>query len=161
MAKNIAPMMFAVCVLVAVSCGASPTAPAQTLPVTAIASFDADGGTFAAETMLAIRDLPTWQNLWTQLNTGRVPQLPLPTVDFTTEMLAVVAMGVKPTTGFQVSVAGASEQQGRVTVDVLETSPGLCVTGQVLTAPVIVSKLPVRPGPVTFKVTRRIVDCGS
>jgi len=160
MAKNITPMMFAVCVLVAVSCGASPTAPAQILPVTAIASFDEDGGTFAAEAMLAIRDLATWQNLWTQLNTGRLPQLPLPAVDFTTEMLVVAAMGVKPTTGFQISVAGANEQQGRVTVDILETIPGLCVTGQVLTAPVVVSKLPLRPSAVAFSVTRKVRDCG-
>jgi hypothetical protein len=149
------------CAAVGISCGGSPAAPAQTLAVTTVASFDLDGGAFAGETTLAIRDQPTWQNLWSQLNTGRVPLLPLPSIDFTTEMIVVAAMGVKPTAGYQVSIASATEQAGSVSVTVVETTPGLCAVAQGLTAPVVVAKLPLRRGPVTFSVTQQVRNCGS
>jgi len=156
---NPGPLPFAICVVLALSCGGSPAAPAQALQVTSVASFNTDGGAFPMETTLAIRDQATWQHLWAQLNSTRIPAPALPSIDFTTEMLVVAAMGPKPTGGYQIAINGATEQGGTVTVSVTATSPGSCMVAQVLTSPVAVSKLPLRSGEVTFSIVRQVKNC--
>src|SRR3954467_15172842 len=42
---------------------------------------------------LVVRDATTWQAIWTQINLHYSPLPPLPAVDFSREMIVVVALG--------------------------------------------------------------------
>jgi len=162
MAEAIAALTFICCGALAVSCGGSPTAAAQTLTVTPLASFSSASHVFESETLDVLRDQTTWQTLWAQMNANDSPPRPLPPVDFSKDMVVVAAVGAQATGGSRVSVDSASESLGVVTVEVTVITPGPhCGLPTVITSPVAAATLPMRTGPVTFHVNRRTVDCGS
>ena len=147
---------------IALSCGGSPAAPAQSLNVTMLANFSAVDSVFGTETLQVVRDQATWQSLWTKMSSNHVPAPALPAVDFSADMVIVAAVGVKPSGGFRVSVGSAREDSGAITVEVTMTSPGPnCIVSGILTSPVAVAKVPMRTGTVKFNVTRRVNNCGS
>ena len=127
-----------------------------------LANFSAADEVFATETLQVVRDQATWQSLWAKMNSNHIPPPALPAVDFSAEMVVVVATGGKPSGGFSVSVDSAGERSGTVTVEATMTSPGPnCIRTGILTSPVAVAKLPMRAGTVHFNVTRRVTNCGS
>jgi len=107
-----------------------------------------------------VRDQATWEALWKRLNANASPAPAVPAIDFTKDMLVVAGMGMKGHGGYKVAVSSATEEGGKVTVEVTETSPGArCMNAMMMTSPVVVAKLPRRPGDVTFTIARKVVDC--
>ncbi|MEO6222517.1 MAG: hypothetical protein ABIP90_04650, partial [Vicinamibacterales bacterium] len=49
---------------------------------------------------LVIRNLAAWGAAWAQIHARQVPAPPLPTIDFSTRTVIVVAMGTRPTGGY-------------------------------------------------------------
>jgi hypothetical protein len=134
----------------------------QSLSVTTLANFSAADDVFATEALQVVHDQATWQSLWARMNANHIPAPAVPAVDFSAEMVVVAATGGKPSGGFSVSIESASERSGTVTVEVTMTSPGPnCIRTGILTSPVAIAKLPMRPGTVNFNVTRRMTNCGS
>jgi hypothetical protein len=120
------------------------------------------GSGFDSSVALVVRDAATWREVWTRANAHYQPQPPLPPVDFSSEMIVGYAMGARPTTGYTVRLAGAAEHEGAVTVRVVETSPAAtCFTGQAITTPITLARVPYRAGQVTFRVTPILEDCSG
>jgi PrcB C-terminal len=87
---------------------------------------------------LVIRDANAWAELWSELGVGERPE-----VDFTRDMVIVVAAGQRPTGGHEITVDQVTQSDGNLTISVLETSPGPnCMTTASLTQPVDVVIVP-------------------
>src|SRR5262245_13467754 len=130
------------------------------LQVTPVATLNAPDGVFDDAGQQVVRDQAAWAALWKRLNANASPAPAVPAVDFTKDMLVVAGMGMKGHGGYQVAVSSATEDAGKVTVEVTETSPGArCMNAMMMTSPVVVAKLPRRAGDVTFTVVRKVVDC--
>src|SRR5436189_1637397 len=91
---------------------------------------------------LVVRDRDAWQQAWSEIHRRVSPIPPLPTIDFSTEMIVVAALGSRPTSGYDILFAGASEAGAVVTLEVVAKSPGPgCVTLTVVTSPVDLARV--------------------
>jgi hypothetical protein len=89
-----------------------------------------------------------WHALWRAHDGGR----PVPAVDFSREMAVAVFMGSRPTGGYSVEIASASQRDGTLVVSYRELSPPRdAVTAQVLTAPFHIVAVPASAGEVKFE----------
>jgi PrcB C-terminal len=111
---------------------------------------------------LVVRDAVTWQAIWSQINSPYSALLPLPAVDFSREMIVVVALGSRSTGGYNILITGASEAAGGGTVFTINSdSPGSqCATTQAFTQPVDIARVPLRSGVDRFIEHERVRDCG-
>ena len=112
---------------------------------------------------LVIRDRDEWRDVWKALNEPVMPSLPmprLPEIDFSREMVVVVAMGQRPTLGYNIVVDRAHEIDDQLEVVVISTSPGHnCILGQMVTAPLEIAVLPRTEVSVVFKETEVVHEC--
>jgi hypothetical protein len=58
-----------------------------------------------------------------------------PSVDFSREMVVMLSLGSRPSSGFGVDVRGVRKQGSQLTIDAIEMPPGACVTLPVVTCP--------------------------
>lgn len=86
-----------------------------------------------------IRDANGWAQFWSELATGDQPE-----VDFTRNLVIAVASGQQRSGGFGIAVERVTQQEGDLTIQVVETSPGPnCLTSSELTQPVDVVTIPL------------------
>jgi hypothetical protein len=77
---------------------------------------------------------------------------PVPSVNFSREIVAAVFLGTRPTGGFSVEIVGTREEGDAVVIEYAEQKPGRAdIVSQVLTSPFHIVKLPVHKGPVRFQ----------
>jgi len=89
-----------------------------------------------------------WSTLWRQ----HAPNRPMPTVDFSREMVVGIFAGSRSTAGYSIEIVSAEVLQGTLVVRYRETSPGrAAVTAQVITTPYHLVAVPKRDGPVRFE----------
>src|SRR5262245_15201017 len=97
---------------------------------------------------VTIRDQEAWNALWQEHATSR----PRPAVDFSSEMVVGVFLGMRPTAGFGVEIVGYRAADGGVVVQYREGGPPRgAITAQVLTSPFHLVVVPRRTGTVTFE----------
>jgi hypothetical protein len=113
------------------------------------------------ELRIVIRDRETWNGVWKRIcrpdpfHDPYPSLLPLPEIDFSREMLVVVAMGLRPSGSYRIIVNSAHERDNRLDVEVENISP--CGAAfAVMTAPVDIVRLPKTDLPVTFREVRRV-----
>jgi hypothetical protein len=109
---------------------------------------------------LVVRDAATWQAIWAQtFKGGSVPTIPV--VDFSREMLVVVALGSHSSGGYGILIDGASDvSSGNVSVTVRSISPGArCGVTGAFTQPVDIARMPRRDGTVSFVERTQVTDC--
>ncbi|NLH49806.1 MAG: protease complex subunit PrcB family protein [Myxococcales bacterium] len=71
-----------------------------------------------------------WSQLWRNIHANCEPQPPLPAVDFKTQAVVAVFMGIRPTGGFAVRIQEVRRDGANLVVTVRETEPRL---GQMVT----------------------------
>ncbi len=114
-------------------------------------------------TLRVVRTAEEWAAAWAELGAGRSPTLPLPAVDFDTDMLIVAAMGTQSSGGYVIEVEGVAEGSapGSLHALLLETSPGpTCVTTMAITCPTAVVLVARHEGEVQFATRTVSDDCG-
>jgi hypothetical protein len=134
----------------------------------ALTRFSGDSMAYAAysgvraPSNMVIRDATAWSELWQNIHALTEPVPPLPNVDFSEEMIVAVALGTRPTGGFNVFLADAAESSDVVQIEVIETRPGSdCITTQALTQPVDLARVARRDAPVQFVIVQLVQTCGS
>ena len=138
-------------------CG-SPAQPDVSIPIVRVRSETFSGLTQPAQ--LIIRDQSAWQQTWSAIWTSTTPAPGLPVVDFSSNMIIVVAAGSKPSSGYAIAVESASQHDGDVTVAVRATSPSPgCAALTVITNPVDVVQLPRYNGHISFEQRSEIASC--
>ena len=115
---------------------------------------------FGDSTNLVVADSYTWAVTWARLYASLRPRPLLPTVDFRTERVVLVALGGRSTGGYDIRVDSVVRfQRGRVTY-VTATAPGhRCFTTQALTQPVDLIRLARDVGPMAFQQRAVVRDC--
>ena len=119
---------------------------------------------------VVIRDRATWENMWTRIGlpratidpkTGRFQEIhdPLPEIDFAQEMLVVVAMGQRPSSGYSITVEGAKDFADRIEVEVRSISPKGCIVFTMMTSPIDIVRVPRTDKTVVFHETEVVKDC--
>lgn len=147
--------MIAVAVTLSACSSFDPVPSGPTIPMTRLRaepySFTFYSGLVTSE-RLVVRDAAAWQTLWNRIHSGRTPTPPLPAVDFSRDMVVVVAMGQKSSGGYNILLERATEEAGDgIAIAVLSSSPGAnCVVTMAVTAPVDIATLPLHPGPFLF-----------
>src|SRR5262245_26780479 len=93
---HLLPLVLVVLVLAAVSSGCSSPAEPSVVSFTSLSESVESSSDVRAESTWVIRDAATLRQVWTQVFQGRREA---PSVDFTKEMVVIVALGEKPTAG--------------------------------------------------------------
>jgi PrcB C-terminal len=93
-----------------------------------------------------------WQQLWQKHAADR----PLPAVDFSKEMAVGIFLGSRPTGGYILEIASATQEGGTLVVKYRESIPQRgTMTAQVLTSPYHLVVVPYFPGGVKFEKVAR------
>jgi PrcB C-terminal len=115
-------------------------------------------GPYHEHARLLIHDAAAWEQHWSQI---AVEDIPVPAVDFSRDMVVVVAMGRQRTSGYNVTVEGVFEGAEGLYIQVLETSPGSrCDVLTAVTSPVTAVAIPRSDVPV-FWLERTDTRCGE
>jgi hypothetical protein len=107
-----------------------------------------------------VRDAATWQAVWSEIFARRSAVPALPSVDFSSEMVLVAAMGSRANGGYSILVDGVwLAGDGSVVAGVTSTSAGTgCSVAAVIVAPVDAVVVPKAPA-VTFAERAAAHDC--
>jgi hypothetical protein len=117
---------------------------------------------FVDSSHVVLRDSVTWRRVWQRLNSPFIPPPPLPSVDFSREMVIVTAMGARPSAGYDVVIEGADLDSTGIEVAVRRTTPGRgCPVAAVITQPVDLARLPASERPVRFRERSVTTSCGA
>jgi hypothetical protein len=115
---------------------------------------------YGSQANLVIQDSQAWIDLWNQHMLFMVEPLPVPEVDFSTNMVVAVFMGVVNTAGYALHIYEVVETESTIVVKMERTEPGpSCIVPQVLTQPYHMIQIARTEKPVTFEVTTRILEC--
>jgi len=97
---------------------------------------------------VVVRSNAEWTALWKDHGSSQ----PVPTVDFSKEMVAAVFLGSRPTGGFSVEIVGTRAEGDALVIEYAERRPGRGdIVSQVLTSPFQIVKLPAHKGSVRFQ----------
>ncbi|HJY63227.1 MAG TPA: protease complex subunit PrcB family protein [Ignavibacteria bacterium] len=107
-----------------------------------------------------IKNESDYKKLWDEFYKD-LDQLPIiPEVDFTKHSVIAVFMGVKNTGGFDIKIDKITSSGSKLTVSVIETSPGVnCMVTDAITKPSDFVKIDKTDKEAEFKVTSIITDC--
>ncbi|HEX2716179.1 MAG TPA: protease complex subunit PrcB family protein [Allosphingosinicella sp.] len=100
---------------------------------------------------VVIRDAAEWERAWQRIVVNHSPKPAAPAVDFSREMVLLVAMGTKSSGGYTAEIQRAVTRAGGLEVDWAAVSPGSnCFTTAALTQPIDVVIVPRVEGEVAF-----------
>jgi PrcB C-terminal len=107
-----------------------------------------DGSGVTHPRRVVIRDEPAWRALWAEhAGAASAP----PRVDFSTQMVAAVFAGDRPTPGYTVEIVDARQQGDRLGIVVAESRPAPgTLAAQVIVTPFHIVALPRFDGGVSF-----------
>lgn len=98
-----------------------------------------DQSSIDAAKQVLVRSDAELRLLWQQ----HAPDRPMPTIDFTREMLVAVFMGSRPNAGYSTAVVSTTAAAGVLMVRYSETKPSAgAVTAQILTFPYHIVAIP-------------------
>lgn len=150
-----------VCAVIVSTC-AQPSGPDPVegeIPTERLASEWTSG--FEEADRRVIHNPIEWAIVWAKIYENRSPKPPLPSINFSKEQVIVAALGSQPSSGYSISITGATRTVGSITVRVERRSPGSGCGGlTVITHPVDVVKMPRTVGPVVFEETAIVRNCG-
>ena len=108
-----------------------------------------------------ITDRVTLETTWAALYRGQDPVPSVPAVDFTTEEVVLVAMGIRSSGGYGIEITRVTEGDAGRSIAVLEVSPGSgCGVTTALTSPADAVVLPASRGmAVRFVEVQERHDC--
>lgn len=103
------------------------------------------------------KDEAGWRRLWGEHQPPGQPARPLPEIDFTKEMVILVAMGQRFSGGFTIEIEKVETSRGRLTIFVRPEAPppGAMVT-QALTAPFEIVAVPRSDSPPQFVESKEV-----
>lgn len=115
---------------------------------------------YLSQANLVIQDSQAWVDLWNQHMLFMVESMPVPEVDFSTNMVVAVFMGEVNTGGYALHIYEVVETGSTVIVKMERTEPGpKCIVPQVLTQPYHMVQIARTEKSVTFDVTTKVLEC--
>lgn len=131
--------------------GATSAPPTMTSAQPFVRLYSAQNSGYRLGNETAIRDQAGWTAAWSTIH-GGTPGEPAPSVDFTRDMVLLIALGERNSGGYTVRVDGVTPAGRGAVVRYTITEPGEgCMTTQALTAPVVAVRAPRVAGEVRFE----------
>lgn len=138
---------------------AEATQPAERVAEVAMVHYRHSSG-FDTQQQFVVRDSAAWATTWTTLLGSHSPQPPVPSVDFSREMIVVASMGTRSSGGYSVGIDSVFVARDTVFFRVRETSPGArCGTTAALTSPVGLARVERSERPVGFVTSSVVSEC--
>jgi hypothetical protein len=107
-----------------------------------------------------IRDGDEWRDVWKTIFEPSFRKPRLPEIDFSREMVVVVGLGERPSSGYKILIDSAYERDDQLEIGVFSESPGHnCVALTVMTQPVDIAVLPKVERSVVFRETDLVHEC--
>ena len=108
---------------------------------------------------VVIRDREAWRDIWKRIHRP-LSELPsLPEIDFSLEVIVVVALGARPNSGYGIIVDRAFESNDQLEIVVRRVSQRNCGVFAMMTQPVDVVRLPKTAHPLVFRETESVHVC--
>jgi PrcB C-terminal len=115
---------------------------------------------FAAPAETIVDTSEQWQRLWREMTKSQRPMPPLPEVDFTRDVVVVVALGRQRSGGFSVQILGADRTRSEVRVRYRVNTPGPdCMVSGAITSPVDIALLAKSAGSISFERESVVTPC--
>ena len=151
------PLLFIALALGVVGCGQplAPDPPATPVSVVRLRAEPYSFGYYSGliePQRLVVRDRAAWAEIWATIwhRQSPLPLPELPQVDFAREMLVVVALGQRPTGGYDILVDSAVATPDHLDIWIRAIGPGRCFVTQALTQPIDIARLPRSDSVVRF-----------
>ncbi|CAN5722221.1 hypothetical protein BH23GEM9_BH23GEM9_12820 [soil metagenome] len=147
------------------ACGSETSGPempsaATTVTMEDIVTLQTAWSGYESPARLLITSETQWAEAWARIYSNISPVPVRPAVDFSQNVIVLVAMGQRPTTGYSVNITETRVHGNSLYVRVTERLPGpSCGTGQALTAPVHAVQVPRQSGGAQFIVDRQTFSC--
>ena len=107
-----------------------------------------------------VRTTEEYAGLWEQLNAGRTPAMPAPSIDMGEEMVVFVSLGQRSTGGYSVSIRHVTVLRDTLWVLVTERAAGpTCLVTAALSQPTDARVVPRTTLPVRFRIRQEQLDC--
>ena len=149
----------------ACSSALSPNGGPVPVPVTRFSHDDRPFSSFSgisAPTRLVVRDTTTWRSTWQLINQPFIPQPPLPTIDFSREMVLLAGLGTEPSGGYELRIERATRDTSGIDVQLRRTTPAAgCPVTASLTQPIDLVRVPFSEQPVRFSETTQVTACDA
>jgi hypothetical protein len=115
---------------------------------------------FAAPEQRIVRTSEELAAAWQQLTARGRAQLPVPAVDFSREVVVLVALGLKPSTGHSVQIDAIRSSGANTTVVAHAVTPARdCIAGSAITYPLDLAIVPRLPGEMTIALETAVQSC--
>ena len=138
--------------------------PDQALEGTAVAMSEIQSGTYSGyddPQQIVITTQEEWAKTWEKINQHKSPAPEMPKVDFNTQSVVAVFLGMKGSGGFGIRIAETKMSGEILNVKVVQSKPGQdCMTTSALTQPyhlIVVDKAAIQEA--AFSVEEKINDC--
>ena len=145
-------------------------APVADIPSTAIDEAFGDAGVrrvahayssgFDRPVRAVIRDQESWRAAWTTLYIGMSPVVVPPTIDFSRSTVILVALGSRPSGGYDITISRVARDARVLYLQVTSTSPGdRCFVSAALTQPVDIVVVPHIVDETVFVERKAVHQC--
>lgn len=107
--------------------------------------------------LLLVRTADEFQRRWELMTKGDTPALEIPVVDFAAEAVVMLALGMRPTTGYSVTIDRVEAGADVLEVSATETRPS-GYTGDLVTEPVHLVAVPAVAARDDLRLILRITN---
>src|SRR5688500_11351696 len=115
---------------------------------------------FVQRSRLVIRDADAWSQFWNQAHSNVMPIPPVPSIDFTDNIVVAATMGSRSNGGHTIQFDSVYAADDDLYVVVEERSPGAgCVTTAAITTPAAAIRIPRLGASVSFVEQSETFTC--
>lgn len=119
-----------------------------------------DNSGFLEKKQQIITTSNAYDETWSELFSNYMKKPPIPTINFETSMVILVAMGEKSNGGYSTNVKSIIETENQLIITVEEKIPAKnCMTTSVIVHPAQLIEIPVTSKEITFKIVEQIYNC--
>jgi hypothetical protein len=145
--------------------GAQPSPERGPVAVTRLRDGEAGFSTYTGvidSVRVVVRDSTKWRALWARINRPFIPAPPLPSIDFSREMVVVAGLGARPSAGYDIVIESVEQDSAGIEVALRRTGPAPgCPVPAVMTQPLDVARIPASEQRVRFRERSVVVPCST
>lgn len=121
-----------------------------------------NNGGFKEKSNQIISDQKEFSKIWDQAFVNYMNKESAPEVDFTKNIVLLIALGEKTSGGHTIKVNSIVESNENTIVNILETCPGKgCMTTESITYSYQIVQIEKPNKPIQFSTIEKIIDCDS
>jgi hypothetical protein len=148
------------CCLLPVGCASAGSSHRQvrfqTVEQASVSASEIAGG------IHVLRSETEWSNFWSILKASYLPQPPLPSLNFSENVVVALVDSPRTTGGYSITITHVLASGTGVTVRAVHQSPGPdCLVTQALEQPYHIVTTPVFSGEAIMNLTETVLDCSA